>query len=95
MSLIGFGEVRCLLGSLAAPQLRLPAGPQVARFRELGTFQRLPRIKRQEWAEVKQHLDILLGEHWDNDTTHRGGANVAHWASVNDGFSDAPIKESP
>jgi len=36
MSLMGSGEVHNLLGSLAAPSIGLPAGPQVARFRKLG-----------------------------------------------------------
>lgn len=38
---------------------------------------------------------VLVGEHWDDDDAHRGRVNVAHWAPLNDGLSDAPIEESP
>ena len=41
MDLLGSGEVNILLGSIAAPSIGLPAGPQVARFRKLGCPQRL------------------------------------------------------
>lgn len=46
-------------------------------------------------AELEEGLDMLRGEHWDDDATHGGGTNVPHRASVNDGLGDAPVEESP